>query len=54
MAQYMADIKTLSPTVIVKVSINAGPGAFYGEKYKVEKVSSFLSTMFAVKSLTLQ
>ena len=34
----MRDPSLLSPSTVARISINTGPNAFYGEKYKVEKV----------------
>lgn len=36
--KHMKDPSLTSPTLILRLSINTGPNAFYGEKYKVEKV----------------
>jgi len=30
--------ESLPPKVAARISINTGPNAFYGEKYKIEKV----------------
>jgi len=35
---HMRNPSLLSPSIAAKISINTGPNAFYGEKYKVEKV----------------
>ena len=35
----MRNPKHLSPTSAFKIYVNTGPNSFYGEKYKVEKVS---------------
>ncbi|THU95632.1 calcium-dependent phosphotriesterase [Dendrothele bispora CBS 962.96] len=37
MFELMKNITIPSPTRAVKITVNTGPGAFYGEKYKVEK-----------------
>jgi len=37
-AKHMKTPSLNSPTLILRLSINTGPNAFYGEKYKVEKV----------------
>lgn len=35
---HMRDPSLLSPSVATRIAINTGPNAFYGEKYRVEKV----------------
>ena len=35
---HMHNPSLLSPSIAARISINTGPNAFYGEKYKVEKV----------------
>jgi len=35
---HMLNPSLLSPSVATRISINTGPNAFYGEKYKVEKI----------------
>ena len=37
---HMRNPSLLSPSIATKISINTGPNAFYGEKYKVEKVTT--------------
>ena len=45
---HMRNPSLLSPSIAARISINTGPNAFYGEKYKVEKVmTSFTSGLFS-------
>jgi len=49
----MRNPSLLSPSIAAKISINTGPNAFYGEKYKVEKVmSSFPEALFSILYVT--
>ena len=44
---HMRNPSLLSPSIAARISINTGPNAFYGEKYKVEKVmSNFIESLF--------
>lgn len=40
--QHMKSPSLSSPSLALRISINTGPNAFYGEKYKVEKVRRYL------------
>jgi hypothetical protein len=43
---HMQNPSLLSPSIAARISINTGPNAFYGEKYKVEKVmSNFIESL---------
>lgn len=35
----------LAPSSALRISINTGPAAFYGEKYKVEKVGAIINIL---------
>lgn len=50
MRQHAKDGKTKSPTAVLKFSLNTGAGAFYGQKYNVEKVSCFPFCTFTLLS----
>jgi hypothetical protein len=39
---HFEDPRILAPSCALRFSINTGPNAFYGEKYKVAKVSIFM------------
>jgi hypothetical protein len=44
---HMRNTSLLSPSNAARISINTGPNAFYGEKYKVEKVmTNFTGGLF--------
>jgi hypothetical protein len=46
---HLRNPSLLSPSTALKISINTGPNAFYGEKYKVEKVmTSFTGGLFLI------
>jgi len=49
---HMLNPSLLSPSVAARISINTGPNAFYGEKYKVEKVkTSFIEDFTPLPAL---
>jgi hypothetical protein len=39
--KHFADPSVPAPSSALRMSINTGPGAFYGEKYKVDKAIYF-------------
>ena len=50
---HMRNPSLLSPSIAARISINTGPNAFYGEKYKVEKVmTSFTRGLFLTLYVT--
>jgi arylesterase/paraoxonase len=52
---HMRNPSLLSPSTAARISINTGPNAFYGEKYKVEKVmTSFTGGLFLTLTFLLK
>ena len=50
---HMRNPSLLSPSNAARISINTGPNAFYGEKYKVEKVMTiFIGGLFLTLRFT--
>ena len=46
---HMHNPLLLSPSLAARISINTGPNAFYGEKYKVEKVlTAFIEDLISM------
>jgi hypothetical protein len=41
--KHFANPSIPSPSSVLRITINTGPQAFYGEKYKIDKVSGKVS-----------
>lgn len=48
--KLFVNFSILSPSSALRITINTGPQAFYGEKYKIDKVSSALTSSYGLFS----